>query len=104
MISIGATPGGAVPAAPQAGGYGQMPHAGMPQMPQANLPPMPHASPPPMPVMAAPAMPHVAAPQFSAPQPPPPVQAPSSNILLFAILGLAMFLVGGVIVYLLMRH
>jgi hypothetical protein len=103
MISIGATPGGAVPAAPQAGGYAQMPHVGMPQMPQANLPAMPYASPPPMPGMAAPAMPHVAAPQFSAPQP-PPAQAPSNNILLFAILGLAMFLVGAVIVYLLMRH
>jgi hypothetical protein len=99
MISIGATPGGAVPAAPQAGGGYPL----MPQMPHASLPPMPHASAPPMPGMAAPAMPHVAAPQFSAPQP-PPAQAPSSNILLFAILGLAMFLVGAVIVYLLMRH
>ena len=42
--------------------------------------------------------------QFSVPQAQVPVKAPSSNVLLFAILGLLMFLVGGLIVFVLMRH
>ncbi|MGA2153795.1 MAG: hypothetical protein ABSH37_05230 [Bryobacteraceae bacterium] len=55
--------------------------------------------------MAQPAVPRPpAAPQFSVPQAPATVKAPSSNFLLFAILGLLMFLVGGLIVFLLMRH
>ena len=100
MISIGGTPPGVGVggSAPSSAGYPQMPQVGMPAMPQ-----MPHASPPPMPGMAAPAVPQVAAPQFAAPQP-APVKAPSNNVLLYAILGLAMFVVGGLIVFLLMRH
>jgi hypothetical protein len=54
--------------------------------------------------MAPPAIPRPAAPQFSMPQPPAAVKAPSSNLLLFLILGLLMFLVGGLIVFLLMRR
>jgi hypothetical protein len=38
------------------------------------------------------------------PQPPPPVKAPATNTLLMAILVLAGFLVGGLLVFLLMRR
>jgi len=51
-----------------------------------------------------PTIPQPAAPKFSMPQPPAPVKAPSTNTLLMAILGLLMFLVGGFIVFLLMRR
>jgi hypothetical protein len=98
MMAAASIPG--APAAPPAPGF---PH--MPQMPQANMPAMPHANVPQMPGMAQPAIPRPpAAPQFSVPQAQVPVKAPSTNFLLFAILGLLMLLVGGFIVFLLMRH
>jgi len=99
MMAAAPVPGAGGAAAPPALGFPQMP-----QMPQANLPAMPQANVPQMPGMAQPAIPRPAVPQFSVPQPPAPVKAPSTNLLLFAILGLLMFLVGGLIVFLLMRH
>jgi hypothetical protein len=100
MMAAVSIPAAGAPAAPPASGFPQMS-----QMPQANMPAMPHANVPQMPGMAQPAVPRPpAAPQFSVPQAPATVKAPSSNFLLFAILGLLMFLVGGLIVFLLMRH
>jgi len=91
MMSLASMPGG---------GSAAPPAPGNPQMPQANAPAMP----PPIPGLALPAVPQPAAPQFSMPQPPPPVQAPSTNILLMAIVGLLGFLAGGLVVFLLMRR
>jgi len=54
--------------------------------------------------MAPPAVPKPAVPQFPMPPPPPPVKAPGANILLMAILVLAGFLAGGLVVFLLMRR
>ena len=99
MISLSSIPGSGALATPPAPG-----HPPMPQMPQANMPAMPHANAPQIPGMAQPTIPQPAAPKFSMPQPPAPVKAPSTNTLLMAILGLLMFLVGGFIVFLLMRR
>ncbi len=66
----------------------------MPAVPQAHVPQMPG--------MAQPAIPRPPAPQFAAPQPPP--ASALSNKLLLGILGLLMFLVGGLVVFLLTRH
>jgi uncharacterized protein involved in exopolysaccharide biosynthesis len=48
-------------------------------------------------------MPSPPAPQYSMPAP-APVKAPSTNVLLLAIVGLLMFLAGGLVVFLLMRR
>ena len=115
MMAAASIPSASDPAAPAAPGYPHMPHMpqanmpGMPQanmsgMPHANMPAMPHAYPPQMPGMAQPAMPRPPAPQFPMPAAQVPLKAPSQNLLLYAILALLMFLVGGFIVYLLMRH
>jgi hypothetical protein len=74
----------------------------MPQI--ASTPAMPQANVPPIPGVAQPAIPRPPAPQYSMPSPPAPVKAPSTNILLLAIVGLLMFLAGGLVVFLLMRR
>jgi len=71
----------------------------MPQfnMPSPSLPPPPAK--PQMPAVAPPAMP-----QVSPPQMPAAPAAKSSNILVIVIFCLLAFLVGGVLVYLVMRR
>jgi hypothetical protein len=85
MISLASVPGGASAAPP-------------PPLPSIAAP-----SAPPIPTMAPPAFPQPAAPKFAAPQP-PPVKAPAANPLLIAIAFLLGFLVGGLVVFLLMRR
>jgi hypothetical protein len=72
----------------------------MPQfnMPSPSLPPPPAK--PQMPAVAPPAMPQVSPPQMPAAAP----AAKSSNILVIVIFCLLAFLVGGVLVYVVMRH
>ncbi len=86
-----------------------MPQMGMPQMPyvaQPAMPQMPYVAQPAVPQQ--PAMPHMPyVPQVAVPQVTlPPVSAPagkSSNTLLIVIFCLLAFLVGGIVVYLLVR-
>jgi len=102
MISLASIPGGPATApTPPAPGP---PHAL--QMPSANMPSMPYANMPHMPGMATPTVPQPPALQFPMPAA-PPIQAPAAtttNTLLLAIVGIAMFLAGGLIVFLLMRR
>jgi hypothetical protein len=98
MISLASVPGGASAAPPQAPGPSHMP-----PMPPPPLPSIAAPSAPPIPTMAPPAFPPPAAPKFAAPQP-PPVKAPAANPLLIAIAFLLGFLVGGLVVFLLMRR
>jgi len=81
-----------------------MPQVGMPQMPYMPQPSMPQQpAMPQMPYMPQPAMPQMAPPQVTI----APVAAPavkSSNTLLIVIFCLLAFLVGGIVVYLLVRR
>jgi hypothetical protein len=95
-----------MPAAPQA-----PPQAGrsMPQMMQPGMPQIPQGPQLPQPGMPqvyypqAPQMP--AAPQFTPPQPVmPAAKAPGYNPVLIGIFVLLAFLVGGLVVFLIMRH
>jgi hypothetical protein len=70
-----------MPAAPQ-----------MPQMPQ--MPAMPHVPQAPTPAFQMPQAPQVQA---------PPAKAPSSNVLLFAILGVLLFVAGIVVTMLVLK-
>ena len=110
MMSVSSSPAAGVPAAPPAPGTAPTP--AMPQMGMPAMPPMPAMAPPPVPQpppaphFAAPPPPQFAvpAPQLSVPSPPVPAKAPDTNILLIIIVALAMFLLGGLIVFLLVRH
>ena len=67
-----------------------MPHLAPPAIPQPHMPPTPHVAisgvpPPPVPKLG-------------------PVKAPVTNILVMVIVGLVMFLAGGLTVYLVMHH
>lgn len=94
-----------VPPAPGAGDPATPPAPAHPHLPQiVSAPPVPQANVPPIPGVAQPAIPRPPAPQYSMPSPPAPVKAPSTNVLLLAIVGLLMFLAGGLVVFLLMRR
>jgi hypothetical protein len=66
-------------------------------------PAIPAPAAPPIPKLAPPAFPPPAAPKLAVP-PLPPVKAPAANPLLLAIAFLLGFLVGGLVVFLLMRR
>jgi hypothetical protein len=98
----------APPVAPQTtpGGAPQIPQMlqpGMPQMPQPPYVPQPVI---PQPNVQQPYLPQpvIPQPQIARPQPAAPAPAPSSNLLLIVIFCLLAFLVGGFVVYLLVRH
>ena len=106
---LGAPAASAAPA--PAAGSPQMPP--MPQMPHLQQPQMPHLQQPVMPVTPHAAAPHMAPmappviPRPAMPQPPAAVgmlKPLAQNNLLLAILGVLAAVVGGPIVFLLMRH
>ena len=93
--------GGGAPGTPKAAAGGGMPGFGMPAMPQVpGAPAMPAAPKPPAPpavpqMPAAPAVPQVKA---------PAVKPAASNTLLLILLGVLIFLAGGLAVFLILRH
>lgn len=108
MISLGGagTPAAPPSAPPPPSGGGGMPQFQMPQMQAPQMPQMPQM--PPMPqVPQAPMMPQMQmqAPQFQAPpvQMQAPAKAPSSNMLMFAIIGVLIFIAGIVVTMLVLK-